>query len=86
MLQLGHEELILRRRYEAVSICNDILIAVWFIVGSVLFFSPHLTTAGTWCFLAGSIQLLIRPAIRLVRLTHIERWSGTGGTGTNTDF
>ena len=29
----GHEELILRRRYEIISIGNDLLIALWFVVG-----------------------------------------------------
>src|SRR5690625_4640454 len=72
-LHIGRDELILRQRYEVVSIANDILIALWFIVGSILFFAPDLTTAGTWCFLAGSVELLIRPLIRLTRQVHVRR-------------
>lgn len=72
-LTVGHDELVIRKRYEVVSIANDILIALWFIVGSVLFFSATTTTAGTWCFLVGSVELLIRPAIRLSRLVHLQR-------------
>lgn len=71
--RIGHEEIVLRRRYEILSILNDILVALWFIVGSVLFFSEATTYLGTWMFLLGSIQLLIRPAIRLVRHVHITR-------------
>lgn len=71
--RIGHDEVVLRRRYEVLSIVNDILVALWFIVGSVLFFSPTTTYAGTWLFLLGSIQLLIRPVIRLVRHVHIRR-------------
>lgn len=74
-LHIGAEELDIRQRYEVVSIANDILIAVWFIVGSVLFFSQGLTRSGTWCFLLGSIELLIRPAIRLSRQVHLRRVS-----------
>lgn len=70
---LGHEELVIRQRYEALSIINDILIAVWFTVGSILFFFESTTTVGTWLFLLGSIELLIRPAIRLSRQVHLRR-------------
>jgi hypothetical protein len=72
-IRLGPEELTIRRFYEVVSILNDLCIAVWFIVGSVMFFSPHWTQLGTWCFLLGSVQLLIRPLIRLTRHVHLRR-------------
>ncbi|GAB2983676.1 YrhK family protein [Frigoribacterium salinisoli] len=83
----GGDEVVVRGRYEALSIVNDILIAVWFIVGSVLFFSEDTTVAGTWAFLLGSVQLLIRPVIRLGRRVHLrrlgqrEQGSGTGSRG-----
>lgn len=73
VVHLGPEELVIRRRYEAASIANDVLIALWFIVGSLMFFSPAWETAGTWCFLAGSVELLLRPVIRLSRMTHVRR-------------
>ncbi len=71
-LNLGPKELVLHNRYEILSILNDVLIALWFIVGSVLFFSESTATAGTWLFLAGSVELLIRPVIRLTRNIHIQ--------------
>ncbi len=71
-LNLGAKELVLHNRYEILSILNDVLIALWFIVGSVLFFSESTATAGTWLFLAGSVELLIRPVIRLIRNIHIK--------------
>lgn len=73
VVTIGNKELMLRRRYEVLSISNDILVAVWFVVGSILFFSPETTEAGTWFFLLGSIELLIRPAIRLSRNVHMGR-------------
>lgn len=84
-LDIGHEELVIRRRYEALSIGNDVLIALWFLVGSILFFWEATTTAATWCFLLGSIEFLIRPVIRLARLVHIRRVGGSGLESAN-DF
>ncbi|GHC81545.1 hypothetical protein GCM10007079_21630 [Nocardiopsis terrae] len=72
-VHIGHEELVVRQRYEALSILNDILIALWFIAGSIMFFFPEWTVAGTWCFLAGSVELLIRPLIRLGRQVNLSR-------------
>ncbi|WP_434995212.1 YrhK family protein [Arthrobacter sp. Ld5] len=79
-LNLGGRELILHNRYETLSILNDVLIAVWFIVGSLLFFNESTATAGTWLFLAGSIELLIRPVIRLSRSIHITSVSRTANS------
>lgn len=85
---IGREELIIRRRYEVASIVNDILIALWFLIGSILFFSEDTTYAGTWFFVVGSVELLIRPGIRLARRVHLQRVPGTEGVppGTGPDF
>ncbi|MEJ5915822.1 YrhK family protein [Pseudokineococcus sp. 1T1Z-3] len=76
-LHLGREELVLRQRYEVLSIVNDILVAAWFIAGSVLFFSPATTELGTWFFLLGSVELMVRPVIRLARRVHLQRRRAT---------
>lgn len=73
-IHVGHEEFIIRQRCEVASIINDILIAIWFVIGSILFFNENTTTIGTWFLLLGSIQLLIRPVIRLTRRVHITRF------------
>lgn len=84
-IRIGREEIVLRRRYEVMSIVNDILIAVWFVIGSILFFSPETSTVGTWLFLLGSVQLLGRPVIRLIRHTHIQR-VGSAPTDAGYDY
>jgi hypothetical protein len=86
VLTFGHEELIIRKRYEVLSIINDILIALWFIAGSILFFDDALTTTGTWFFLIGSVELLIRPVIRLVRAVHLGRIRNDGAVDSTPDF
>lgn len=84
---IGHEELVIRQRWEVVSIVNDILVAVWFIVGSVLFFGETTAVAGTWFFLIGSVELLIRPMIRLARRIHIQRVRhGTAASDSSDDY
>ena len=75
--RLGHERLIIQRRYEIASILNDFVIALWFLVGSILFLFPEYETAAVWLFIFGSFQFLVRPSIRLIRHIHLERAPGS---------
>lgn len=87
-LHLLRDELVIRQRYEFASVVNDILIALWFLAGSVMFFSPEWETAGTWCFVFGSVELLIRPVIRLSRRVHLQSRQAAGhyAQETSQDF
>ena len=73
VLHFGHEQLVIRKRYEALSIANDVLIGLWFLVGSFLFFSKTTQTAGTILFVIGSAEMLLRPVIRFARHVHLQR-------------
>jgi len=53
--------------YELAYTIVDFTAAGMFVVGSVLFFFPATTYAGTWLFLIGSICFALRPTIRLAR-------------------
>ena len=76
-LRLGKDdELIINQRYETLSIVNDFLIGVLFLVGSCFFFYPSTENAGVWLFVIGSAQLLIRPTIRLAHNVHIKNLGG----------
>ena len=75
-IKLGHEELLIRR-YETLSITNDFMIAVWFLVGSVFFLDNSMITDGTWLFILGSGQLAIRPVLRLTAHIHLKRVPAT---------
>ncbi|MEV0087732.1 YrhK family protein [Saccharopolyspora sp. NPDC050642] len=86
VLRIGREELLIRRRYEVISIVNDFLIAVWFAVGSLLFFHESTVTAGTWLFLLGSCELAVRPVIRLARHVRLRRLRPAGLRGSDQDF
>lgn len=69
----GHEQLIIRRRYEVLSILNDFMIALWFLVGSVLFMFPSEEAAAIWLFIIGSFQFFVRPCLRLAAHIHLRR-------------
>lgn len=81
-IRIGPQELVIRRRYEAASIVNDVLIGLWFLIGSVFFFFDSLTRAGTVLFVIGSVEMLIRPVVRLARHLHLQRLHrGSAGVG-----
>lgn len=87
-LRIGREELVIRQRYQFISIANDVLIGLWFLIGSFMFFSESLTYSGTWLFVIGSVEMLIRPVIRLIRHLHLQRIRGpeTATSDSNYDF
>lgn len=73
-VRLGQRErLVISQRYAMLSILNDFMVGAWFLVGSILFLDPASTEAGTWLFIIGSAQLLIRPCIHLARHIHLQR-------------
>ncbi len=86
-LRIGRDELVIRQRYEVLSIANDILVGLWFIVGSILFFWTSTTTLAIWLFLLGSIEMIIRPVIRLARNVHVAKLrGGSNYTASEMDF
>lgn len=84
MIHLGPEELIIHNRYQVLSIVNDILIGIWFLVGSVMFLSSSWTKTGTYLFIAGSVEMLIRPAISFAHRVHLRKYT-TIKVATSTD-
>lgn len=76
LIRLGRRELIIRERFETLSIVNDIAAGLCFLVGSFLFFSPATSYAATWLFVVGSALMLLRPTIRLVRRVQLRRLHG----------
>lgn len=71
-LGLGKRHLVVQRRYDALGAVNDLLIAIWFLVGSIFFLNDALVLGGTWLFIVGSAQLLVKPAIKLTNLVHVS--------------
>jgi hypothetical protein len=72
-VDLGHRHVVIKRRYEALGAFNDLLIALWFLIGSIFFLNQSLAESGTWLFIVGCAQLLIKPALKLSSLIHVSR-------------
>ncbi|MDH2290531.1 YrhK family protein [Cobetia sp. 10Alg 146] len=77
-LRLGHEELVIHRRYELASIINELVLGLLFTIGSVCFFWDEWMTLGIWLFVIGSLQLTLKPLIRLARRMHLKRLPESG--------
>lgn len=78
-LTLGSKKLRIGGAYEALSIANDFLAGLLFLVGSILFFWKAAETAAIWCFTLGSVLFIVRPTIRLVRRIHLGPAGGGEG-------
>ncbi|CAM3908581.1 hypothetical protein VA7868_01133 [Vibrio aerogenes CECT 7868] len=72
-VDIGTKHIVIQRRYEALGALNDLLIAIWFLIGSFFFLNDSLVESGTWLFIVGSAQLLIKPLIKLTSLIHVAR-------------
>ncbi len=74
-VDIGKKHIVIQRRYEALGAFNDLLIAAWFLIGSFFFLNESLIESGTWLFIVGSAQLIIKPLIKLLSLVHVSRAS-----------
>lgn len=72
-MDISKPHIVIQRRYEALGAFNDLLIAIWFLVGSFFFLNESLVESGTWLFIVGSAQLIIKPLIKLVSLVHVNK-------------
>ncbi|SFJ48159.1 YrhK-like protein [Halobacillus dabanensis] len=70
---LGKHELFINKNYEMLYTINDFLLGIWFLVGSIFFYFEHLKHWGVTLFVLGSIQMLIRPTIRLIHNFHLRK-------------
>lgn len=67
-------KVVIQTRYEWLHILNDLLLGLWFVIGSIMFFYGTLVYWGTWLFVAGSTQMLIGPIIRIAHKLHMRRY------------
>lgn len=70
---LGKHEFFIKKNYEMLNTINDFLLGFWFLVGSICFYFEHLKSWGVTLFVLGSIQMLIRPTIRLIHNFHLRK-------------
>ncbi|MFD2673503.1 YrhK family protein [Marinicrinis sediminis] len=73
VLTFRNHRLVIKNRYEMASISNDMLIAIAFLAGSIFSFFSSYQLIGTWLYIFGSVQLVVRPCIRIARRMHLQR-------------
>lgn len=73
-IKMGKYELFFKKPYEILYNVNDFMIALWFFIGSFLFFDEALKDAGIWMFVIGSGQLGMRPLIRIIHRIHLKNY------------
>ena len=72
-IDICQRHVVIQRRYEALGALNDLFIAIWFLIGSFFFLTDALIESGTWLFIVGSAQLIIKPLLKLTGLVHVGR-------------
>ena len=77
-IEIGKYELFFKKSYKVINSINDFLIGIWFLIGSILFFYDSLKNIGIWLFILGSVQLIIRPTIKLVHDFHLRKYLKAG--------
>ncbi|WP_394218277.1 YrhK family protein [Halobacillus trueperi] len=75
-LHVGKHDIFFKKTYDILYTINDVLLGLWFLIGSIFFYFEHLKTWGVTLFVLGSIQMLIRPTIRLVHYFHMRKVYG----------
>lgn len=89
ILVVGNDEITITKRYKVLSIINDFLVALWFLVGSIFFLYSSSEILGVYLFILGSAQLLIRSIIGLtsfIHIGHIQKKSGSDNKFKNEDI
>lgn len=66
-------KVVIHERYERLHIISELLLGVWFLAGSIMFFYAHWTYWGTWLFVIGSAQMMVGPVIRITKKVHLRK-------------
>lgn len=74
-VKIGKYAIFFNKNYKYISIINEIMLALWFIIGSAFFFFESMKTAGIILFIIGSTQLLIRPILKILHAVSLRNLS-----------
>ncbi|MGN7177470.1 YrhK family protein [Cytobacillus sp. SAFR-174] len=74
-IEIGSYKMVIEKRYQAISFVNDILLGVLYLIGSILFLTDVSQTVSISFFLAGSIMMIIRAGLNLLKDLHINKIS-----------
>ncbi|WP_436372089.1 YrhK family protein [Cytobacillus sp. BC1816] len=76
-IEIGDYEMIIEKRYRIVSLINDLLLGVLYFIGSILFLTDVSQAVSISFFLAGSIMMIIRAGLNILKDLHVNKITGT---------
>ena len=76
-IEIGDYEMIIEKRYRLVSFINDLLLGVLYFIGSILFLTDVSQAVSISFFLAGSIMMIIRAGLNILKDLHVKKITGT---------
>lgn len=76
-IEIGDYEMIIEKRYRVVSFINDLLLGVLYFIGSILFLTNVSQAVSISFFLAGSIMMIIRAGLNILKDLHVNKITGT---------
>ncbi|MBG9653933.1 YrhK family protein [Cytobacillus firmus] len=74
-IEIGSYKMVIEKRYQAISFVNDMLLGILYLIGSILFLTDVSQTVSISFFLAGSIMMIIRAGLNLLKDLHINKIS-----------
>ncbi|KAF0820005.1 MULTISPECIES: YrhK family protein [unclassified Cytobacillus] len=75
-IEIGGYKMVIEKRYQVVSFINDLLLGVLYLTGSILFLTDVSQTVSISFFLAGSIMMIIRAGLNILKDLHIKKITG----------
>ncbi|MCM3394505.1 YrhK family protein [Cytobacillus oceanisediminis] len=76
-IEIGAYEMIIEKRYRVVSFINDLLLGVLYFIGSILFLTDVSQAVSISFFIAGSIMMIIRAGLNILKDLHVKKITGT---------
>lgn len=76
-IEISAYEMIIEKRYRVVSFINDLLLGVLYFIGSILFLTDVSQAVSISFFLAGSIMMIIRAGLNILKDLHVKKITGT---------
>ncbi len=70
-IEFKRRRIVTSNRYEMISLLNDMITTICFLIGSYFFFHRQ-TETGTIMFIIGNANTLFRAILALIRKIHIE--------------
>jgi hypothetical protein len=72
-IEMGKYQMIIEHRYQVLSFFNDLLLGVLYLIGSILFLTDVSKVVSISFFLAGSIMMIIRAGLNILKDLHVRK-------------